>query len=381
MKGILLCGGHGTRLQPATFAINKHLIPIINRPMIEYPIRTLKNLGIEDILIVSGGEHIGMFAEYLGDGSDFGVNFTYKVQKEATGIAAALLLAKDFTKGEKMAVILGDNFFADQITISQIQSPTIFLKSVKNPKRFGVYDEESNSIIEKPEKPKTDLAVTGLYIYDSEVFDFIKTLSPSARGELEITSVNNWYLSRNKMEVIKLQRFWSDMGTPESMIETIRYISMCEKIAKRALGRTAWNKNKAWSIEVKDKIKQANLGRKYPNTINNKKGRKKEENANWKGGISTEEKLIRESREYEEWRKSVFERDNYTCVLGGRDHGNKLNADHIKPFSLYPKLRFEISNGQTLCEECHKKTDTYGSKSRKTFINKSKNYDKSIKIK
>lgn len=365
MKGIILCGGTGTRMRPVTYVTNKHLVPVLNRPMVEYPIRTLSRLGIEDILIVTGGEHLGALAEYLGDGHEFGVSFTYKVQEEAGGIAQALSLAKNFTRGERFAVILGDNFFADKITIQQISSPTIFLKEVKDPNRFGVFDVKKNIIIEKPDQYISNLAVTGLYVYDAEVFDFIKTLKPSTRGELEITSVNNWYLERGKMKIVKLKKFWSDMGTPDSMLRTIHYVVMCEHLGEKAKGRVPWNLGKAWSESVRDKIRKANKGRKYPQNINNKKGSPGAKNGNWNGGISSIENSLRTSRRYEEWRKSVFERDNYECVIGGRAHGNKIVADHIKAFSLFPELRFEVANGRTLCEKCHIETETYGSKSRK----------------
>lgn len=339
--------------------------------MILYPLNQLKRTGITDILIISGGNHIGGIAEFLGDGSKYGVSLTYKVQNEAGGIAQAIGLAKDFTKGEKFVVILGDNFFADELRISDIHTPnpTIFIKKVKDPNRFGVYDSKNKKIIEKPKKFISDLVVTGIYVYDSEVFDFIESLKPSKRGEMEITSVNNWYLKRGKMSIHTLNRFWSDMGTPESLANTAKYVIMCENIRKKAIGRIAWNKGVPCPEEIKVKIGRKNIGKVYPTEINKKKGFPKETNPNWKGGISKEENIIRTSREYEEWRKSVFERDGYKCVIGGIAHGNKLNADHIKSFSLHPELRLDVKNGRTLCEECHRKTETYGSKSRKTKTN------------
>jgi len=361
-RGIILAGGKGTRLQPATFVMNKHMVPLLNKPMILYPLETLINLGIREIMVVTGGEHLGSIAAFLGDGSDYGVRLTYRVQMEASGIAAALNLARNFSNGERIAVILGDNFFADEVKITNIKGPTIFVKEVEDPERFGVFDPKSCSIIEKPKKPKSKLAVTGLYFYDSEVFDFIDTLKPSERGELEITSVNNWYLKRGKMEVVKLKRFWSDMGTPDSLMKTQSYIVMCNNISKKAKGRPVWNKGRAWTDDVKNKIRISNIGRKHLEETNKSKGFSKEKNPNWKGGISSEEKLIRTSRAYEEFRKAVFERDHYQCVLGGISHGNKLVADHINSFSEYPEERLLVSNGRTLCEECHRKTDNYGSK-------------------
>lgn len=222
MKGIILAGGNGTRLAPVTSIINKSLVPVINIPMILYPIETLKSLSCNEVLIVTGGNHMGDLANFLGDGSDFGINLTYKVQKEAGGIAQALSLAREFTGEQNIAVILGDNYFEDKITIEDIKGPTIFTKEVDSPERFGVF--HNNLIIEKPKNPKSSSAVTGLYIYDSTVFDFIETLKPSERNELEITDVNNWYLKRNKMDVISLKYFWSDMGTPDSLLKTSIYI-------------------------------------------------------------------------------------------------------------------------------------------------------------
>ncbi len=362
MRGIILAGGEGTRMMPATKIINKHLLPVLNNPMIIYPLKTLINLKITDILIVSGGNHLGGIINFLGSGSDYGVKLTYKVQSEAGGIAQALSLAKDFSNGEKIAVILGDNFFNEEIKISNISKPTIFLRQVSDPERFGVYDFKTKRIIEKPKKNIGNWAVTGLYFYDSEVFDFIETLKPSKRGELEITSVNNWYLKRNRMEIQKLKEFWSDMGTPQSLLNTAKHILKCKRISENNLGKTAWNKDKKWGEDIRKKISVANTGRKYSNEINSKKGHSKEKNPNWKGGISTEEKIIRTSREYEEWRKKVFERDNYTCLQCGQI-GGTLHSDHIKSFSLFPELRFSVENGRTLCKKCHEKTDTYGSKS------------------
>jgi len=209
MKGIILAGGQGTRLRPLTYLTNKHLLPIYDKQMVLYPLQTLKDMGIEDILLVTGGEHIGQFAELLGDGSEYGVKLTYKVQKEAGGIAQALLLAEDFVDDESFAVILGDNIFE-----YPVKCPTgcgIVVKEVGDPERFGVYQD--GEIVEKPEKPKSNDAVLGLYFYTREIFDFIKTLKPSARGELEITSVNNWCLANVESNILRYDGFWSDAGT------------------------------------------------------------------------------------------------------------------------------------------------------------------------
>ena len=231
-KGIILCGGHGTRMRPATKIYNKHLAPILNKPMVLYPIETLKKLGITDIMIITGGEAIGGFAEFLQDGSEYGINLTYRVQTSASGIAHALALAKDFVKGEKsFAVILGDNVFDNR----QVKLPpkykhgvtVLYGKEVVDPERFGVLcaDMHGNvkEIEEKPKKPKSNIAITGLYIYPTNVFDVIKTLKPSARGELEITDVNNHYVKRNHCQVVRLDDFWSDAGTPESFYRTNKW--------------------------------------------------------------------------------------------------------------------------------------------------------------
>lgn len=239
MRGIILAGGRGTRLLPATKVTNKHLIPILNKPMIEYPLATLLNFGCSKILVVTGGEHIGDIASYLGDGSgyktaeDVPVQFSYKVQPEAGGIAQALMLAEDFCNGEDMLVILGDNVFDnDQFREGgsfHQGSATIFAKEVDNPQRFGVVEFKTETadirkIVEKPENPPSKFAVTGLYHYPANVFDFIKTLKPSARGEMEITDVNNWYADAGSLDMRVLGGFWSDAGTPESLFEVASWV-------------------------------------------------------------------------------------------------------------------------------------------------------------
>jgi glucose-1-phosphate thymidylyltransferase len=200
---------------------------VLNTPMVLYPLHTLKQLGAEDVLIISGGGHIGDFAEFLMDGRDYGLNLTYRVQRDAGGIAEALALAEDFVNGETFAVILGDNYF-DDISTTPIKkdTPTIFLKAVSDAHRFGVFDPKERVIIEKPLVEISDLAVTGLYIYDKEVFSYIKGISPSSRGELEISDVNNLYLEEgDRMEVVVLNTYWTDMGTPESLGRTIFHIA------------------------------------------------------------------------------------------------------------------------------------------------------------
>ncbi|MGB9681655.1 MAG: sugar phosphate nucleotidyltransferase [bacterium] len=226
MKGIILAGGTGSRLRPLTKVTNKHLLPVGKYPMIFYPIYRLKQAGIEDILIVTGREHMGDVIELLGSGRDFGVEFTYKVQDEAGGIAQALGLAEHFINGGRCVVILGDNVFEDDITPyvksfkKQIEGAKILLKEVPDPQRFGVPEIRDGKVIaieEKPKEPKSNFAVTGIYMYDSEVFDIIKKLKPSERGELEITDVNNTYLRKGSLTYDTLKGWWTDAGTPESL--------------------------------------------------------------------------------------------------------------------------------------------------------------------
>ncbi|WP_340817891.1 sugar phosphate nucleotidyltransferase [Methanolobus sp. WCC4] len=227
MKGIVLAGGTGSRLYPLTKVTNKHLLPVYDKPMIYYPLLTLINAGITDIMIVSGRGHAGHFLELLGSGAELGARFTYEIQDEAGGIAQALSLAEDFADDEDVAVILGDNIFQDNIhaTIQSFESGAhIFLKQVSDAARFGVAEvDKSNEKIlgieEKPEVPKSNYAVTGLYIYDNDVFDIIHTLKPSGRGELEITDVNNEYIQQGLMKYTVLDRNWSDAGTFESLLK------------------------------------------------------------------------------------------------------------------------------------------------------------------
>jgi glucose-1-phosphate thymidylyltransferase len=236
MRGLILSGGKGTRLLPATRILNKHMIPILNRPMILYPLDTLKSLGITDIMIVSGGGHIGGIAEFLGDGSDFGVTLTYRVQKEAGGIGQALGLAENFVGNDRVTVILGDNIF-DNENLKPAKTidgyARIYLADgVKDMQRFGVFrtffPKDSGipvlDIIEKPEIIyPNDAVVTGLYEYPPDVFEVVKTLKPSARGEIEISDVNRFYLDAGRLQRhnIKDGSFWSDAGTPESLKATI----------------------------------------------------------------------------------------------------------------------------------------------------------------
>ncbi len=230
MKGIILAGGTGSRLSPLTVVTNKHLLPVYDKPMIYYPLMTLRKAGITDIMIVSGRGHVGDFLELLGSGKQFGVNLRYEVQEEAGGIAQALSLASDFAEGEKIVVVLGDNIFEDDITPyvddfkKKPHGASILLAHTENPQSYGVAriaDDELVEVIEKPIDPPSDLAVTGLYMYDPEVFDVVKTLKPSSRGELEITDVNNYYIGKGQMSYSILKGFWGDCGESfDSLLET-----------------------------------------------------------------------------------------------------------------------------------------------------------------
>jgi len=223
MKGIILAGGTGSRLMPLTKVTNKHLLPVYDKPMIYYPLQTLLDAGITEIMIVSGRGHAGHFLELLGSGAENGVHLTYEIQEEAGGIAHALKLAEGWVDNDNICVILGDNIFQDSIredaTAFRIGAK-IFLKTVPDANRFGVAEISGNQIIgieEKPKVPKSDLAVTGLYLYDAKVFEIIKIIRPSARGELEITDVNNEYIKRGEMEFSLINGYWSDAGTFESL--------------------------------------------------------------------------------------------------------------------------------------------------------------------
>jgi len=233
MKGIILAGGLGSRLYPLTHATNKHLLPIYDQPMIYYPISTLVNAGIDDVMVVTGGPHAGHFVPVLRNGKQFGLrHIEYTYQEREGGIAEALGLCEEFADGEPVCVILGDNTTDADIrpTVESFESGAVlFLKQVHDPQRFGcpVFDADDPSRIleiqEKPREPKSNMAVTGLYIYDATVFDFIHDLKPSERGELEITDVNNFYLRENRLHWVELDGFWSDAGTFESLYRTTRY--------------------------------------------------------------------------------------------------------------------------------------------------------------
>lgn len=235
MKGVILAGGLGTRLYPLTKITNKHLLPVYDRPMIFYPLQTLINAGITDIMIVTGGNNAGDFLRLLGNGKEFGlkhINYTY--QEGEGGIADALSLAEYFADKEPICVVLGDNLIEKNIVRAvrdfekQKGGAKILLKEVPDPERFGVAEIRNERLIgieEKPKQPRSNLAVIGVYMYDNRVFDIVKTLKPSGRGELEITDVNNAYIRENTMTWEVLEGWWTDAGTFESLVRATILVS------------------------------------------------------------------------------------------------------------------------------------------------------------
>ena len=244
MKGVVLAGGLGKRLYPLTKITNKHLLPVYNKPMVFYPIQTLVDAGIKDILIVTGGNSAGDFLRLLGNGKIFGLphlNYTY--QEGEGGIAAALSLAEHFSRGDKIVVILGDNIIEKSIKKEveifkrQKDGARILLKEVKHPERFGVVEFDKKGkikkIIEKPKKAPSNFVVTGIYMYDSYVFEIIKKLKPSKRGELEITDVNNRYLKKGKLTYGILDGWWTDAGTFDSLLRANNLVAEMERKKKK----------------------------------------------------------------------------------------------------------------------------------------------------
>jgi glucose-1-phosphate thymidylyltransferase len=238
MKGIILAGGTGSRLMPLTKVTNKHLLPVYNEPMIYYPLKSIVASGIKDIMIVSGRGHAGHFLNLLGSGKEFGVRISYEVQEEAGGIAEALGLARSFADEDKIAVILGDNIYEDNSQIAKavkefdqqkfnadgktVGGAKILLKEVPDPERFGVAELRDGKVIsieEKPKQPKSNYCVTGFYCYDNQVFEIIKNLKPSHRGELEITDVNNLYVKQGSMTYKMIKGEWTDAGTFDSLLK------------------------------------------------------------------------------------------------------------------------------------------------------------------
>ncbi len=241
IKGVILAGGNGTRLLPMTRVTNKHLLPVYDRPMVFFPLQALVQSGIEEVMLITGGSHPGDFVHLLGNGRAFGLReLSYGYQEGAGGIADALRLAEDFADGQPLVVMLGDNLmqeqlkphvqdFANQLSQTQGLGARILLKEVEDPGRFGVAevndDESIISIVEKPAQPRSRQAVIGTYMYDAQVFDIIRTLTPSKRGELEITDVNQEYLNRGQLEWSQVEGWWSDAGTVPSLFQASKFVA------------------------------------------------------------------------------------------------------------------------------------------------------------
>jgi glucose-1-phosphate thymidylyltransferase len=246
MKGVILAGGLGSRLHPLTKITNKHLLPIYDRPMIHYPLMTLVDAGVRDILVVTGGNHAGEFLRLLGNGREFGLeDIAYTYQEGEGGIADALSLARHFADGDRILVILGDNIIEGDIRRpvaafrEQPRGARILLTKVPDPARFGVPEMRDGRIVaiqEKPKAPKSEYAVVGIYMYDATVFDIISTLKPSARNELEITDVNNHYLARGELQHDILEGWWTDAGTFESLFRAGQLVR--EKMIERLTARS-----------------------------------------------------------------------------------------------------------------------------------------------
>ncbi len=234
MRGVILSGGLGTRLAPITNLVNKHLLPVYDKLMGEYPLETLVKAGITDIMIVTGEKNAGTYVNYFKDGSNWGAKIVYGFQKDGNGgIAEALAVAREFCNGHKVATLLGDNYFEDDVSSyisdfdKQERGAMIFLKEVNNPRRYGVARIDGDKIIEiveKPINPQSNLAQTGLYLYDERVFDFIKQLKPSERNELEITDLNNIYIKEDAIRYVILKGAWFDMGTFDSLLDAANFI-------------------------------------------------------------------------------------------------------------------------------------------------------------
>lgn len=263
MKGVILSGGTGSRLYPLTKTTNKHMLPVYDKPMICYPLETLKESGIDDILIISGPGHAGQFLELLGSGYDLGLNLNYTIQEKPLGIAHAIWIARDFAGDEGVAVILGDNIMGDTFE-DDIESfdggAKLFLNQVKNPERFGVPDIEDGDIqriVEKPDNPPTEYAVTGMYLFDNDVFDYADQLELSDRNELEVSDLNQLYLDRGELDYRILDEYWFDAGTFEGLYEAeTRMRELKQRGDERGvrIDETDWGQQRSdqWEIEEED---------------------------------------------------------------------------------------------------------------------------------
>ena len=276
MKGIVLAGGKGTRLYPMTKAVSKQLLPIYDKPLVYYPISVLMLAGIKDILIISTPEDIDSYMKLLGDGSRIGVSFNYKVQDKPRGLADAFILGEEFIGDDRVCLVLGDNvFYGQDLTkilkdaMKQETGATVFGYPVKDARAFGVveFDDENNvlSIEEKPKEPKSNYAVPGLYFYDNDVIEIAKTVKPSARGEIEITSVNNAYLEAGKLIVSLMKRgmAWLDTGTPDGMLKAAEFV---EAVQSRQGFYIACLEEIAWRRGFIDDNKLMELGKELKMT-------------------------------------------------------------------------------------------------------------------
>tara|TARA_Y100000748_G_scaffold286697_1_gene270236 strand:- start:1234 stop:2115 length:882 start_codon:yes stop_codon:yes gene_type:complete len=288
-KGIVLAGGEGTRLFPLTFGTSKQLLPIYDKPLIYYPISVLMQAKIKEILIITSPEYIESFKKLLGDGSNYGLNIQYKIQEKAKGIAEALILGEEFIAGDNVALILGDNFYYGpqfkkylKTAMKKENGATIFAYNVKDPERYGVVnfntDGSVKSIQEKPKKPKSSYACTGLYFYDSHAVSYAKSLKPSSRGELEITDLNNVYLSKSKVYCEKLDSgfAWLDTGTFESLLEASLFVQTIQNrqaIKIACLEEIALSNEWLSKKELKKSISRykANEYKRYLSNLINKK--------------------------------------------------------------------------------------------------------------
>lgn len=284
MKAIILAGGSGTRLSPLTNAISKQLLPIYDKPMIYYPLSNIMNLGIREIMIISTIEDTPKIKKLLGNGNNIGINIEYKIQPSPDGIAQAFILAKDFIKNDSVCLILGDNiFYGSEISGKVIDDKFIKAVNVKNgayvvaykvgdPKRYGVVELDNNdkalSIEEKPQNPKSDFAVTGWYFYDNDVINIAQNIKPSSRGELEITDVNNEYLKKKKLTILRMNRgfAWLDAGTHDSLFKASQFIEVIENRQGIKIGcieEIAFNKKYINKMELQKLADKFKIGNNY----------------------------------------------------------------------------------------------------------------------